>query len=121
MPDKLKPVTSPSAVKLAAAAGAETKSGSGSVAIPAAKSGSGTMKPAATSAGNDDIAAMLLGMDDDGPAYVPDGSTIMEMPAAVLTEAIKAELEKKKAAIPSREDSSNAASDILKKMMRRPR
>jgi predicted component of type VI protein secretion system len=118
MPDKLKPVASPSAVKLAAAAGAETKS---EILPPPAKAGSGTMKPAAVSAGNDDIAAMLLGMDDDGPAHVPDGSTIMEMPAAVLTEAIKAELEKKKSAIPSREDSSNAASDILKKMMRRPR
>jgi predicted component of type VI protein secretion system len=121
MPDKLKPVTSPSATKLAAAAGAETKSGSGSVPVPPAKSESGTLKAASTSAGNDDIAAMLLGMDDDGPASVPDGSTIMEMPAAVLNAAVQAELDKKKAAIPTREDSSNAASDILKKMMRRPR
>lgn len=119
MPDKLKPVSSPSASKLAAAAGAETKSGVHP--NPPAKAGSGAMKPASTPAGNDDIAAMLLGMDDDGPAQVPDGNTIMEMPAAAIADAVTAELDKKKAAIPSREDSSNAASDILKKMMRRPR
>lgn len=124
MPDKLKAVPSPSATKLAAAAGAETKSGSGVVANPPRKGESGTLKAASTSAGNDDIAAMLLDMDDDttGTPSVPEGSTIMEMPAAVLNAAVQAELDKKKAAaIPSREDSSNAASDILKKMMRRPR
>ena len=122
MPDQLKAVGSPSADKLRAAAGQSTVT---QADAPAPKTGSSTsLKPAAHSAENDDIASMLLGMDDDGPspAPVPEGSTIMEMPAAVLAAAIEAEKKKTdKNAVPSREDSSNAASDILKKMMCRPR
>jgi predicted component of type VI protein secretion system len=113
MPDQLKAV-GPAADKLAAAAG---QSGS---AKPVTKSDP-TIKKAAPQ--HDDIAAMLLNMDDDGPASVPEGSTIMEMPA-VVAEAMagaQKDADKKKAAIPTREDSSNAASDILKKMMRRQR
>jgi predicted component of type VI protein secretion system len=120
MPDQLKAVGSPSADKLRAAAGQSTVT---QAEAPAPKSNSSSsLKPAATSAEHDDIASMLLGMDDDGPspAPVPEGSTIMEMPAAVLAAAVEAEKNKKPAVI-SREDSSNAASDILKKMMRRPR
>ena len=118
MPDQLKAVGNVAVSKLAEVAGATNLSGT----MPKAadkKSESGSLKSASTSAGNDDIATMLLGMDD-GPAYVPDGSTIMEMPA-VLAGAIAAAGEKKKGAIMSSEDSSNAACDILKKMMRRPR
>jgi predicted component of type VI protein secretion system len=114
MPDQLQAVT-PVTTKLAEAAGAAA--GTGSDVSPGKKSSS-SLKPAPK---QDDIAAMLLDMDSDSaPAEVPDGSTIMEMPA-VLQEAIKAAEEKKKGAIPTREDSSNAASEILKRMMRRPR
>ncbi|HEY2784120.1 MAG TPA: FHA domain-containing protein [Fimbriiglobus sp.] len=72
----------------------------------------------ATDDEQDKMAAMLLGMDDDAesPPKVPEGSTIMEMPA-VLAEAGKAE--EKKPAV--KEDTSNAASEILRRYMRRPR
>ncbi|MFO0935617.1 MAG: FHA domain-containing protein [Gemmataceae bacterium] len=134
LPEQLQAV-SPAASKLAAAAGANKPSSTSVAAAtkapasaPAAStklsSSSPAIKSAAAADGHDDIAAMLLNMDDDSPATVPDGSTIMEMPA-VLAEATAQDgnttADKKKAAIPSREDSSNAASDILKKMMRRPR
>lgn len=71
---------------------------------------------------NDSIAAMLLGMDDG--EEVPDGSTVMEMPAAIAPGAKESgsaapkTTETKKAQ--SREDMTNAANDILRKMRRRP-
>ena len=133
LPDQLKAVT-PAATKLAAAAGAKTPSGvtsssasaTATAAAPPPKlsSSSSSLKSATTKEGHDDIAAMLLNMEDDSPATVPDGSTIMEMPAVLAeatAEAGNTAADKKKAAIPTREDSSNAASDILKKMMLRPR
>lgn len=76
---------------------------------------------------HDRLAAMLLGLDD---GEVPGGSTVIDMPAAA---ALKAEAEAaaatggaakpdpKKPASPSKEDTSNAASEILRKYMRRPR
>ncbi len=81
-------------------------------------------EPPASDDENDRMAAMLLGMDDDGTSEVPDGSTVMEMPAPGLTGEQKPgqtaeEKEKKKAT--SREDMTNAASEILRKMMRRPK
>jgi predicted component of type VI protein secretion system len=72
----------------------------------------------------DRLAAMLLGMDD---GEVPGGSTVIDMPAAA---AMKAEAEAaaagakpdpKKPAAPTKEDTSSAASEILRKYMRRPR
>lgn len=121
MPDQLKAVGSDSNAKLASASG--VLKSPVPAATPEKKPGSSSsLKPAATSAGNDDIAAMLLGMEDDAPAQVPDGSTIMEMPAVLagaVAAAQAANDAKKK--IVTAEDSSNAASDILKKMMRRPR
>ncbi|MBX9580428.1 MAG: hypothetical protein K2X87_08980, partial [Gemmataceae bacterium] len=72
----------------------------------------------------DRLAAMLLGMDD---GEVPGGSTVIDLPAAA---AIKAEAEAaaagakpdpKKPAAPTKEDTSSAASEILRKYMRRPR
>jgi hypothetical protein len=86
-------------------------------------------KPA-SSGSEDDIAAMLLGMDDDeggsSGGGVPDGSTVMEMPAQNAADTMQGNKpstakpdEKKKAT--SREDMTNAASEILRKMMRRPK
>ena len=75
--------------------------------------------------GDDHIAAMLLGMsDEDGdPPHVPEGSTVMEMPAV---DAMGNPLpppkpvdDKKK--VMSQEDSSSIARDLLSKMTRRPR
>lgn len=75
-------------------------------------------KPAAVEDDQDKMAAMLLSMgDEEGPAKVPEGSTIMEMPA-VLAEGGKPGEKKKDT---SKEDSSNAASEILRRYMRRPR
>ena len=73
---------------------------------------------------HDRLAAMLLGLDD---GEVPGGSTVIDMPAAA---AIKAEADaaaggkpdpKKAATAQGKEDTSSAASEILRKYMRRPR
>ncbi|MCE9563069.1 MAG: FHA domain-containing protein [Planctomycetes bacterium] len=93
---------------------------------PAAKPAQPSTKITATSSSeedNDNIAAMLLGMDDG--ESVPDGSTVMEMPAMFAQEtqtgtpATKPAEDKNKKAT-SREDMTNAANDILRKMRRRP-
>jgi len=73
---------------------------------------------------HDKIAAMLLGMDDDSPS-VPDGSTVVEVPAVdaqgnPIPPAAKPE-DKGKKQMQSREEMSSAANDLLRKMMRRPK
>lgn len=75
---------------------------------------------------HDRVAAMLLGMDDDGNGSVPDGSTVMEIPnplTAGTAEAPKSGESKpgepKKAQ--TREEMSDAANDLLRKYMRRPK
>ncbi len=90
---------------------------------PATRLQSQAASAARAKGGDDDVAAMLLGMDDDdpSPSDVPGGSTIMEMApvdAAKLAEATKA-ADAKKAAIPA--SSKDAASDLLRKYMRRPK
>ena len=79
---------------------------------------------AASSGGDDDAAALLLGMTDDdpspGPDAVPTGSTIMDVPVGALAGTPPA-ADAKKGAVPTKEDTSNAASEILRKYMRRPR
>jgi len=66
---------------------------------------------------NDRLAAMLLGLDDE---EVPGGSTVVDMPVVdLLKEAeAKATAEKKPVV---KEDSSNAANELLRKYMRRPK
>jgi pSer/pThr/pTyr-binding forkhead associated (FHA) protein len=94
------------------------------------KPGSDTQPPAGRGDEEGDrLAAMLLGLDDgDGPVEVPGGSTIAEMPAVDLgqpgaAQGGSAPDEKKdaKKQTPTREDTSNAASEILRKYMRRPK
>jgi hypothetical protein len=67
------------------------------------------------------MAAMLLGMgDDESGESVPQGSTVMELPAVIAEAGGGAKSdEKKKAAVP--DNSSDAASEILRRYMRRPR
>jgi len=93
---------------------------------PAPKPAVSSSKITATSTSDEDsdsIAAMLLGMDDGED--VPGGSTVMEMPAAFAQETqtgattTKPGDDKSKKAT-SREDMTNAANDILRKMRRRP-
>lgn len=74
---------------------------------------------------NDRLAAMLLGLDD-GPVEVPEGSTVAEMPAVDLGqpgsgEGATGEKKDSKKQVPTREDTSSAASEILRKYMRRPK
>ena len=102
----------------------------GAQAIPAA--GSRPTKPPAKvpakpaaggDPGDDQIAAMMLGMseDDGDPPHVPEGSTVMEMPAVdAFGNPVVVKVEDKKKA-PAQEDSSSIARDLLSKMTRRPR
>lgn len=71
---------------------------------------------------NDAAAAMLLGMGDEDPPgaepSIPEGSTVMELPNV---DAAKAADEKKKSATPTAAETSAAASEILRRYMRRPK
>jgi predicted component of type VI protein secretion system len=81
----------------------------------------GAPKPTGSDSSDDDMAAMLLGMDADGG--IPEGSTVFEMTAlnadGTPKKDEKAAIDPKKAMTP--ETSSQAASDILRKFMKRPR
>ena len=124
----LRPVASPvpAPAKPAPAVGANPIPPAGARPSPAPKPAGATAKPPApmpaAGHGDDHIAAMLLGMsDEDGdPPHVPEGSTIMEMPAvdAYGNPVMPKPEEKKKVVI---EDSSSIARDLLSKMTRRPR
>lgn len=74
---------------------------------------------------HDRIAAMLLGMDDEGNGSVPDGSTVMDMPIPLGGGEPGKPDDKKKDDKPkpaqTREEMSSAASDLLRKYMRRPK
>ena len=74
-------------------------------------------------ADHDRIAAMLLGMDDDGNGSVPDGSTVMDIPSPLAGEAAKAGDTKddKSKVVQTREEMSSTANDLLRKYMRRPK
>lgn len=110
LPAALKPVSGPAVQKLKEAATGSKP------AQPKA--------PAKTDS-EDDIAAMMLGMGDDdapAPAAVPEGSTIMEMPVSMLDSATQdTKKDEKNPAKVTQEGSSNAASELLRKYMRRPR
>jgi predicted component of type VI protein secretion system len=77
-------------------------------------------------ADNDRFAAMLLDMDDNsGP--VPDGSTVIDSPPVdaegkpVAAAGAKPDDKGGKKPVQSREEMSSAASDLLRRMMRRPK
>jgi predicted component of type VI protein secretion system len=86
-----------------------------------------TKKPAASE--DDDIAAMLLALQDDTDSgstglssEVPEGSTVMDMPAPTAAGDPAAEPAKGKTKVPVPEgDTRSAAKAILEKYMRRPR
>jgi len=83
--------------------------------------GSGVSAPLPVDMDADQAAAMLLGMGDEDPPgsepKVPEGSTVMEMPAV---DAAGKPIDKKKSTM-SAAESSAAASEILRKYMRRPK
>jgi hypothetical protein len=66
------------------------------------------------------MAAMLLNMEDES---VPDGSTVVDLPAvdAQGKPIPPAEEKPVKKTAQTREEMSSAASDLLRKMMRRPK
>lgn len=77
---------------------------------------------------HDRVAAMLLGMDDEGNGSVPDGSTVMDIPNPLAGMGDPAEAPKsgeKKPGEPkkaqTREEMSDAANDLLRRYMRRPK
>jgi pSer/pThr/pTyr-binding forkhead associated (FHA) protein len=119
----------PALTQPAASATAPAKPGSQETPTP--KSGTDTMRVITTSesVSDDDqerIAAMLLGMDDGGNGAVPDGSTVMDLPAALsgdTTETPKPDEKKddKAKKAQTREEMSTAANDLLRKYMRRPK
>ena len=76
---------------------------------------------------DDDVAAMLLSLQDDdsgGTPYVPEGSTVFDMPMPPPGEGDKpksdADKDKEKAK-QHQGNTASAAKSILEKMMRRPR
>jgi pSer/pThr/pTyr-binding forkhead associated (FHA) protein len=84
-------------------------------------------EPAPAPTGDDDpdkIAAMLLSMGDDDSGEVPGGSTVMDMPSVEGgqgQQSAKPEDEKKKKGVPTGAEMSAAASEILRRYMRRPK
>ena len=91
-------------------------------------------KKSAAASEEDDAAAMLLALGDDGGASapgadpVPEGSTVMDMIAPTaegqnLPEGATAAKDDKakKPGKPAMGNTSNAAADLLKKYMQRPR
>ena len=118
------PGAKPAATKPAAPSkpGAET---------PAAKPGthegsSLTSSESVTDEDHDRIAAMLLGMDEEGNGSVPDGSTVMDIPSPLAggpEGTGKADDKKKddKKKAQTREEMSDTANDLLRKYMRRPK
>ncbi len=87
----------------------------------------------AGASGDDDIAAMLLSLQDDGPSSaglassdVPEGSTVHDLTVSPeMLAAAKAEKDKKEAdaakAKAAAANTSSAAKTILEKYMKRPR
>jgi predicted component of type VI protein secretion system len=111
---KLTPAAQPAAVKL--------------TATPAKPQPAAPKSAAKPKGGDDDIAAMLLGMDDDdpNPSDVPGGSTVMEMAPvdlAKLADAQKAtpQTHKQQQQAAAAQSSKDAASELLRKYMRRPK
>jgi pSer/pThr/pTyr-binding forkhead associated (FHA) protein len=89
--------------------------------------------PTANSATDDDeVAAMLLSLQDDGDGnttsgFIPDGSTVFDLPTPGAPgspqeekKQTEAEKEKEKSKL-HQGNTSSAAKSILEKMMRRPR
>jgi pSer/pThr/pTyr-binding forkhead associated (FHA) protein len=109
LPDKLKPLSATAAkpVAIKSAGGVDSDTDDGMIPLPKA------------GGGDDDAAAMLLGLDD-GPAgetaSVPEGSTVMELPAF---DAAGRPITPKETAKPPAPESANAAGDLLKKYFRR--
>jgi predicted component of type VI protein secretion system len=122
----------------AKAAPAPAKAGGKAAPAPAkaapapAKAAPAAEAPAAAKGEDDDIAAMLLSLHDEGdtgsPAEapeVPEGATLMEIPLAPGQQPSQADKdkgkEKKEDPKSTKSTSSDAAKNLLEKYMKRPR
>jgi pSer/pThr/pTyr-binding forkhead associated (FHA) protein len=125
-PEALKDMTSDSKSKMKAVIAPKIDGSGSSATQPIPKPGSSSANkpvpaPAAADTEGDAMAAMLLALDGDdeaaadGAPVVPEGSTIMEMPAVNPDGSKKKD---KKATISGAEMSS-AANDILRRYIRR--
>ncbi len=108
LPAEIKGVATPSGEKLRQAA-----------------TGSKPAMPKAKAESEDDIAAMMLSMGDDdsaaGSASSYGETTIMEMPTSEMAPGSGEKQDEKKAPVPTKDGSSDAASELLRKYMKRPR
>jgi hypothetical protein len=88
-------------------------------AAPPAKSAA----PAAKTTSDDEVAAMLLGLGDEGTSgEVPQGSTVFDLPAPGQEQPAEGDKENKDKAAPKPPgNTSTAAAAILQKYMKRPR
>jgi predicted component of type VI protein secretion system len=134
-PSPVKPRPVPPAAKPAAPKPAAPKPGvpnplgeavtDGPAEVPALGAAGSTTSESVADEEQDRMAAMLLGMDDDGNGSVPDGSTVMDVPTPLAGTAEAGKTDDKKDDKPkkaqTREEMSSAANDLLRKYMRRPR
>jgi predicted component of type VI protein secretion system len=98
----------------------------GPAEVPALGAAGSTTSESVADEKQDRMAAMLLGMDDDGNGSVPDGSTVMDVPTPLAGAGDGAKPGEKKdddkpKKAQTREEMSSAANDLLRKYMRRPR
>jgi pSer/pThr/pTyr-binding forkhead associated (FHA) protein len=110
----------PAALKKPADDTAEAKAATPPAVAPVEAPAKPQAIPGPQPSGDEDAAALLLGMGDEDsgtPPKVPEGSTVMELPAQNAGAADPKKDGKK--AIASKEDTSNAASEILRRYMRR--
>ncbi len=132
IPDSLKALDSKTIKGLQAAAGVKPGSSAAQKPVPkpAAKPQPIPTPTKSSSDGgpesDDNIAAMLLGLDDDAPSTsIPEGSTVFEMkavnPDGSPKPAVVVDPKVAKKGVLTQEESSSAASDILRKYLRRPR
>ncbi len=73
---------------------------------------------------HDRLAAMLLGLDDGPSESVPGGTTVVDVPTALLGSGEpgkEGEKPAEKKADTAKPDTANAASDLLRRYMRRPK
>jgi predicted component of type VI protein secretion system len=125
-PDPSRMAKSATSKETPAPTGSKDPTPSSTSARPLTDSPSVSTFDSTTDADHDRIAAMLLDMDD-GNLPVPDGSTVIDSPAinaqgeTVASSGAKPDDKGGKKPVQSREEMSTAASDLLRRMMRRPK
>jgi predicted component of type VI protein secretion system len=113
-PTPVPPTKAPDAVAKSPAAASKTP-------LPPTKAPA----PAPAAGEDDDAAALLLSLGDDGPSGtavndIPEGSTVMDLPSPFAAkEQAEKDAKDKKPKPPG--NTSSAAKEILEKYMRRPR